>query len=239
MGNLSQLYYAYGKQTMHQFSYTSQSADSTSAIAQWHFYSTLESRSLVLPDGCRDIIVKENTDSAQTYFISDLSSSTYRVVSSAGTSMRGIRLQPGVQVNEGMLNAWLSAHSLEQLFSLDQLDEFCYRSERIAEALDCIASDAKSIACVAKQLGVSTRSLQRVVKSETGVTPVFWLALSRARKAARALFENKELSSIALQFGFSDQAHMNREMKRWFNMTPGQIRANDEIVTLLAERGYG
>jgi len=223
---------------MHPFSYTSKPAYSEFALAEWDFHSAVESKSLVIPDGCRDIIVSKKPDSKPTYFISDLSASAFSVVSSPGSHMRGIRLQPGVQINAHKLNAWLCVNNSEEIFHQDQLDEFCYRSAGVAEVLDCIASDVFSISCAAKQLGKSTRSLQRVLSAETGTTPGFWLALSRARKTARALFESSELSSVAFDLGFADQAHMSREMKRWFNLTPTQIRSNKEMYALLQERGY-
>jgi len=223
---------------MPQFSYTSKPAYSGYALAAWDFHTSVESRSLVLPDGCRDIIIKKPPHSKHTCFISELSASAYFVVSPPGSHIRGIRLQPGVQINEYKLNSWLAVNSYEELLCQDQLDEFCYRSASVAEVLDCIASDTKTINCAAKQLSTSTRSLQRVLRSETGTTPGFWLALSRARKTARALFENIELSKVAFDSGFADQAHMNREMKRWFGLTPTQIRSSSEMYALLQERGY-
>lgn len=224
---------------MQQLSYTSKTANATSALAEWHFHTVQESKSLVLPDGCRDFIVKQNPVSGQTYFISDLNVSSYSVISSPDTRMRGIRLRPGVQIDEDRLNRWLSTNRLEKMFLADQIDEFCYQSASLTEALDCIASEVSTVSCVAKQLGVSTRSLQRVVKRETGMTPAFWLALARARKTARALLDDNDLSSVAVDFGFADQSHMSREIKRWFNLTPMQLKSSKDMDVLLTDQGFG
>jgi len=223
---------------MQAYSYTSKPACSASALVEWNFYSTESTHSLVIPDGCRDIIVKEDPESTRTCFISDLSSCSFSVASSPGECMRGLRLQPGVQVDKSRLNSWVATRGTDGIFHLDQLDEFCYRSANLTEALDCLASDVSTVNCAAKQLGISVRSLQRVVKIETGVTPVFWFGLARARKTAKALFVDRDLSNVAFESGYSDQAHMSREMKRWFNLTPVQIRLNKDMHTLLAEPGY-
>lgn len=213
--------------------------NASSSLAQWHFHSERESESLVLPDGCRDVIVKHTDESGQTTFISELSHVSYTVVTSPGCYLQGIRLWPGTQIDEHAMYAWLSVNDAESLFESDQIDEFCYRSASLVEALDCLNSDVKSISAAANTLGVSTRSLQRVVKLETGKSPLFWLSLSRARKTARALIKEDNLNEVAYSAGFADQSHMNREMKRWFGFTPMQVKSNTEMHALLSEAGYG
>jgi len=227
------------KQPVQQMSYTSEPACSASALAQWNFYTRQALTSLVLPDGCRDFIVKQHPDSGQTYFVSDLSVSSFSVFSLPNTRMRGIRLRPGVQIDQNRLNQWLCSNNLEKLFLKDQIDEFCFQNACLAEALDCIESDITSVSSVAKQLGISTRSLQRLIKTQTGMTPTFWLALARARKTARALLVSNDLNDVAFNFSFADQAHMSREIKRWFNLTPLQIKSSKDMGALLTEQGYG
>lgn len=48
----------------------------------------------------------------------------------------------------------------------------------------------------------------------------------RAENARRLLSETaRPISEIALTAGFSDQSHLSRSMKRYFGLTPGQIRS--------------
>lgn len=224
---------------MNPYDYFAQKPVSRCALAEWTFESYLNCETKVLPDGCRDFILKEGDECDSSWFVSELSHSSYVVQTSGGEKIRGIRLQPGVDIRQAQLDSWLQANQASALFGSDQIDEFCIKSDSLTEALACLASRKSTISCVAKELGVSHRSLQRLVRSGTGQTPFFWFSLARARRAGRCLLEFNSISDTALETGFSDQAHMNREMKKWFRRTPKQIRTDEEMMSGLLESGYG
>ena len=136
------------------------------------------------------------------------------------------------------LQADLKDHSPQSLLEKDSIDEFCIHSTTVSNALQCLASGVESIAKGACELGVSTRTLQRLIMINTGRTPSFWFALSRARNAARALDQYDCLVDVAAAYNYSDQAHMCREMQRWFSLTPNQLKADGELKALLAEPAY-
>jgi len=200
--------------------YESLISSANSAVAFWSFYARENCNTKVIPDGCRDIIVVEKSDlKSPIWFVSELSDSIYDVDSCAGDKMRGIRLEPGTQI--------------------DQLDEFCERSTSLVGALQCLCNnEIDSVQKAAHELGVSPRTLQRLIKSETQRTPCFWLSLARARQAVKALYKFDLLIDVAFACNFSDQAHMAREMKRWFDLSPSQIKRNPELLSLLSEPGY-
>ena len=224
---------------MKAYEYTTADAASKSALVEWLFESHVCSETRVLPDGCKDFILKENSAADAAWFISDLNDSSYVVKSTAGERMRGIRLRPGVVLNHTQLRSWLKVNSPASLFGSDQLDEFCIQPDNVADALECLASGQLAVTCVANELGVSQRSLQRLIKKNTGRTPLFWLSLARIRRAGRYLASSNSLGDTAIEAGFSDQAHMSREMKKWFGQTPNQIRADEQMVSLLFEASYG
>lgn len=223
---------------MQSFEYNVATAYSGYALSEWQFKANATCQTLVIPDGCQDIIVEHNSVTNETCFVSEFSNTAYKVYCNTGTSMSGIRLQPGVKIHSEKFHAWLANNDASLLFGSDQLDEFCSRSDSVVEALGCLASDEQTVLLSAKELGVSVRSLQRLLKSETGMSPSVWLALARARKAARALLQNDSLSETAYVAGYSDQAHLTREMNRWFAQTPVQIRTNPEMHSCLLETGY-
>lgn len=224
---------------MMPFSYKSKYPVSSVALSEWTFESYTNCESYVLPDGCRDIIFQYDAVHGDTWFISSLNKRPYCVLTPANASMCGLRLQPGVEIHLAKLTSWLDGKDSSLLFGSDQLDEFCTKSENLSTALDCLASGKSSVLCVAKELGVSLRSLQRVVSAGTGKTPYFWFSLARIRQAGRLLAEDKKLIEIAIESGFSDQAHMSREMKSWFGQTPGKIKSDQKILDVIAESGYG
>lgn len=224
---------------MNPYSYTSQDSIAGAALTEWTFESQSFCQTRVIPDGCRDFIIQKSPEEGYTWFISDLSQSTYSVIASAGKQMKGIRLQPGVEIQVSDLTRWLHNKNPIDLFGSDQIDAFCIADEQLTIALDCLASGIPTVQCAAKDLGLSMRSLQRLVKAGTQRSPYFWLSLARIRRAGRLLADYASLSNAACACGFSDQAHMTREMKKWFNATPKQLKTDDEIQALLWEPGYG
>ncbi|MCK4511347.1 helix-turn-helix transcriptional regulator, partial [bacterium] len=75
------------------------------------------------------------------------------------------------------------------------------------------------------RLGMSERTLRRRITAATGGSPQFWVGLHRARLAGRTtVLTDDPIVDIAFAVGYSDQAHMTREMRRWFGTTPAAMR---------------
>lgn len=220
--------------------YQSLNSEADHAIALWSFYANERCNDRVVPDGCCDIIVKNHRDrGSPRWFISELSAATYDVVSNPGDEMLGIRLEPGVQIDQLALNEWTKSHSVRDLFIADQVDEFCQRSLMLSEALQCLSSEEiDSVQEAARHLGVSHRTLQRLVKNETQRPPYFWFSLARMRRTAKSLYKFDRMAEAAAAFHFSDQAHMTRDLKQWLGMTPNQIKRDAELHSQLNEPGY-
>lgn len=70
----------------------------------------------------------------------------------------------------------------------------------------------------------SVRTSQRQFKKFTGLTPKQIQQASRVDHALTLLGTDLNLTQIALECGFSDQAHMSRELKRLVGLTPTQAR---------------
>ena len=83
---------------------------------------------------------------------------------------------------------------------------------------------AWSVGAAARSLMTSTRSLQRALRAEQRS---FAQVLQRCRvNAAFAMLKDPELSLTEIAFcaGFSDQAHLSRSFKRFFDASPSQVR---------------
>ena len=220
--------------------YKSSISNSNHGIAEWSFSANENCITKVVPDGCCDIIVvEESVSKPSRWFISELSSSVYDVHSNAGERMRGVRLKPGTQIDKLALNQWVESHHIDELFADDQLGEFCQLPVSISEALLCLADkETISVDAGARMLGVSVRTLQRVIKSGTLQTPYFWHSLARMRRAAKSLLKFNNLADVAIACHFSDQAHMTRDLNLWLGLPPGKIKSDSELMSLLNEPGY-
>lgn len=83
---------------------------------------------------------------------------------------------------------------------------------------------AWSVSAAARALMTSSRSLQRALRAEQRS---FAQVLQRSRvNAAFAMLKDPELSLTEIAFcaGFSDQAHLSRSFKRFFDASPSQVR---------------
>lgn len=192
----------------------------------------------VLPDGCRDVIVRCAPGERPHWFVSELQEGTYAVQIKGGVSMLGFRLKPGVRVNEPSLLAALQRRELDAGEALAAIHDHCTWIGQVSEALDGLACGASSVAEAAVYLGVSVRTLQRLLIAATGRAPSYWLQLARARQAARATLPNASLAEVAYVHGYADQAHMTREFRRWFGLSPRALRCSPALAVLLFETGY-
>jgi AraC-like DNA-binding protein len=96
------------------------------------------------------------------------------------------------------------------------------RSRRSASELvaNRITSGARTMAAVAKDLGMSRATLYRALRTE-GTT--FEQIAERVRKglATRLLREGRSIAETADRLGFSDRSAFSRAFKRWTGASPG------------------
>jgi AraC-like DNA-binding protein len=215
-----------------------------SLLQTWKHTTPTSTPTLVLPDGCCDLIVRVAPQQSPQWFVSALADTAYQVDSVTGETFQGYRFQPGAQINvQALLTAMsqslaLTNHAFDDADVLPLIEAFVRLDERVSEALSSLAQ-SHNITTACRQLGVSERSLERLVKAATGRTPGYWKSLARVRRAACALAGADPISAIASDHGYADQAHLGRECRRWLGLAPAQLRHSPDLLRILAESGYG
>ena len=212
------------------------STEDPACFYRWSYSATTDEIAVVLPDGCADVLVISSDKTGRD----DLRSvhwdfSPRRVKLQAGTSLVGYRLRPGTTLNLADLDADLDGDN--NLAS--KIPTFARHDQEVTEIIDALSLPGSRVEDLAKQQGVSERTLQRHFRNMALPTPGFWRQLGRARRAVHALPCRVPLSEIALEFGYSDQAHMTREFVRWFGLTPIQLRRDPAAMSDLAQPGLG
>ncbi len=77
----------------------------------------------------------------------------------------------------------------------------------------------------ARELGYNANYLSRVIKLESGLTPVEFINKTRVKAAKNLLINsNMKVSDIADICGFSDEKYFFKVFKKHENITPGQYR---------------
>ena len=100
--------------------------------------------------------------------------------------------------------------------SSDHLEDKAVIAVRRAEKDDgqCTVDD------LAREAGISTRQLDRLMLANVGVTPKLFLRMLRFRKAIALHDRQQSWVDIAAQCGYHDQSHMVREFKQFAGESP-------------------
>lgn len=118
-----------------------------------------------------------------------------------------------------VVERWVGGGCAERARAADAADALV---ERAAAALRR-SSGAWRVAALAESLGVAPRRLERLFLARVGVTPKRFAAILRFAAAYRALGAGAQLAATALEHGYFDQAHLNRDFRRLAGAAPRRI----------------
>ncbi|MFK7955586.1 MAG: helix-turn-helix domain-containing protein [Lysobacterales bacterium] len=83
---------------------------------------------------------------------------------------------------------------------------------------------------LADYLGLSSRGLRKRFNRQLGVGPKFWLQLHRFDALLKADVSNMSLAQVAAAFGYTDQAHMTTDFKRFAGRSPQDYLSTRKIA---------
>ena len=92
---------------------------------------------------------------------------------------------------------------------------------RARSMLEALYAENVSLSDVAHEVGLSPFHFLRVFQDEVGLTPHRYLTQVRIERARARLSAGASLAETALDCGFVDQSHLNRQFKRILGFTPG------------------
>ncbi len=100
---------------------------------------------------------------------------------------------------------------------------------RFIEAITTGKHYSTSMFQIAKLLHVTQRHLQRITMRYSGLTPKQVQSMLRCRLALKQIQKSGMISDFFL-FGFYDQNHFIKEVKKWSGFTPGKLLSLIEIA---------
>lgn len=202
---------------------------------RWVYPVNRAERYLVLPDGCQDVLCIRHADGLVQIVSTGFDVRPRLVDLLPGTTITGYRLRPGTGVSAPAMQAIAADH--DRIGEI--LDEQCEAWTNLDEVIVALSQSGETVGAVCRRMGISIRTMQRVFLGRRLPPPDYWRLLGRARRAAGLLSSGEPLAEIASICGFSDQAHMNRELVRWFGHTPAQLRRQSSILELLRQPALG
>ena len=83
---------------------------------------------------------------------------------------------------------------------------------------------------LAREAGLSERSLQRLVEQRIGLSPKWLLQRRRLHDAVEALKAGRgTLAEVAADLGYADQAHFTHDFRTVTGMTPGEYLRDQPV----------
>jgi AraC-like DNA-binding protein len=202
---------------------------------KWHYRIEAREMALIFPDGCRDVIIVQAPGQPDEVFLTDLDLQPRQAELRPETEMTGYRLRPGAAVDRKTLDAIAVCSDMAEEFLGNELAE----ANELDEIILALTRPLATVEAVSRLAGVAVRTMQRRFREASLPPPDYWRLLGRARMAACLLSSDLPLAEIADNCGFSDQAHMTRDMKRWFGGTPAQLRQDPHVLMLLSQPALG
>ena len=207
----------------------------TPGFQRWRHSAPKAETHIVFPDGCRDLLVLRPPCAPVRVLVTELDFLPRRAALDSGVEIEGFRLRPGATISPMALEAIAASPECVETILGDE----CQRRDSLDDVIMALSEPGATVLSASKRLGISVRTLQRSFLGRALPPPDFWRLLARARRAVGMLRSEMSLAEIADACGFSDQAHMTRDLTRWFGVTPAGLCRRQPTLALLCQPALG
>ena len=201
----------------------------------WHAEEMGSEPVHIYPDGCRDVIWYRLKGAPPRWKVSTLDPTVRCLSGIGGAHMRGFRLAPGASISPVLLRV-LDPEAPDT--GIDEIAALSMIADPVAELMAaCRDAPVAGVERLARRMGVSVRSLQRMARTRTGQGPLFWLRLIRLRRALSSARDGGTLAEVAADAGFADQSHFTREARAFHGASPTRLLADPRAMAAIIVPG--
>jgi hypothetical protein len=203
---------------------------SPGVAALWSFGAVHATSSLIAADGCFDLIVRTNSAGHARATVYTPVTTAHLATVPAGTRVVGVRVKPGAGgALTGPGAAVLQRPFADNGVDADELEALvaeCVETWPAPSVVTDFVLRARETRGGLRALHLSrARTLQRACRRWLGLRPKTFLRIERAWAARTASRAGQPLAAIAADLGYSDQAHLSRELRVLLGVTPRSLRA--------------
>jgi AraC-like DNA-binding protein len=114
-----------------------------------------------------------------------------------------------------------------------------WQTRRVRDYIEEHLGGKLTIEDIAAAIGLSKSHFSRAFKATLGTSPMAYVAARRIEHAKQMMVASTgSLAEVAVDCGFADQSHLNRQFRRVVGVTPGQWRRSSPVApgTLMGGR---
>jgi AraC-like DNA-binding protein len=111
------------------------------------------------------------------------------------------------------------------------------RALKVAECVLTSPADAVTATALARQCGLSSRTLERLFRAETGMRFGLWRQKAKLLESVRVLVEGGSVTDAALESGYSSVSAYIAAFKQTFGCTPGAMQTDEVLTRSFADPG--
>ena len=104
------------------------------------------------------------------------------------------------------------------------------RAQRLASLLQASPADSAPVAKLARDVGASRRTIERLFERETRMTIGEWRRRLRLLHAVRLLSEGAPVTSVSMEAGYSSVSAFIAVFKKTFGTTPGRYATPESRI---------
>jgi len=193
-------------------------------------------KAVIIPHNCRHSIRMWGEVAMRTlYFPPDLYAQALSDPNCRGISVTPLLRELILRVIEiGALDRRVSEHASLAAVVLDEMARAevpplllpvptDLRAAAVAHDVLAMPSEERSLDALARDHGVGRRTLERLFRSETGMSFGMWQQKARLLYSVRALAESRPVTEAALDAGYASVSAYIAAFKRTFGCTPGKL----------------
>jgi AraC-like DNA-binding protein/quercetin dioxygenase-like cupin family protein len=109
------------------------------------------------------------------------------------------------------------------------------RALKVAECVLKSPADGVTATALARQCGLSSRTLERLFRAETGMRFGLWRQKAKLLESVRLLVQGGSVTDAALESGYSSVSAYIAAFKQTFGCTPGAMQADQAGAGRLAD----
>lgn len=111
----------------------------------------------------------------------------------------------------------LDSHDIKNIKSKNQL-------VKSIEIMSSLVYTKIKVADIAKSINLSESHFIRTFKRDFGLTPYSYFMQIKLEQAFKELIKGRKAIDVAIKYGYADQAHLTRLIKKHYGYTPSNVK---------------